>query len=396
MARILEDWLSTYVAYASKTTEPPMAYHWWVGVSILAGALQRRVYFQAGFDTLYPNLYIILVGPSGTARKGTACSIGLDLLRQMSRIRVVADSLTKQALIQTMVNSLDSYVDPMSGKTIFQSPVTIYSEELAVFLGENDNDFLVTLTNWFDSRDVWKYETKTAGKDHVKGVCVNLLGATAPDWMKTMFPKAAIGGGFTSRVIFVVEEGAEKIVADGRLTIEQEQWQEYLINDLEKVCMLTGEFLMTENAMDRYQAWYVETRKSSPVISSPYFNGYCARRATLVRKLSMVMSASRGDDHMIKTVDFDRALQLLEAAEVKMPRAFSGLGDARYAEATERILDLLVKHGKMRRSTILRTLFPDVDDYVCSVAVSTLCAMGVVRIHTVSEDPIYEWTGVGV
>lgn len=395
MARILEDWLSTYVEYASKTTEPPIAYHWWVGVSILAGALQRRIFLQAGFDTIYPNLYIILIGPSGKARKGTACNIGLDLLRQMSRIKVVAENLTKQALIEAMLKAIDTYADPSTGTTVIQSPVTIYSEELAVFLGQQDSEFLVTLTNWFDSRDEWKYETIGRGNKHIKGVCVNLLGATAPDWMRVMFPKAAIGGGFTSRVVFVVEHKKAKIVPDGRLTVEQEEWKEMLLEDLEHVCLLSGEFLMSENCLDDYHDWYKKSSAAEPVIISPYFAGYCERRATILRKLSMVMSTSRGDDQMIKSEDFRRARQLLEAAEVKMPRAFAGLGDAKYAVATERILDLITSHGQIRRSLLIRTLFPDIDDYVCNIAVTTLVSMGVVKILIVSDDPLYEWTGKG-
>ena len=391
-ARLLNDWLSTYVKYASKTSEPPESYHWWVGVAVIAGAMQRKCYKEFGFGHLYPNLYTVLVGPSGKARKGTACEIGMSLLRQISGVKIAPESATKERLIGFFKEAITNYEDPITGVQVAHCSVTLYSEELAVFLGQGDTDFLAHLTNWYDSRDEWRYETKTQGKDRIIGVCVNLLGATAPDWLSSILPHEAVGGGFTSRVIFVVEEDRGKIVPDPTLTLEQRRWEEELLHDLEKIFLLQGEFMFEEDAMDAYQDWYVESTKNPP-IHSPHFAGYCERRPVHLQKLSMIMSASRGQDHMITVADFNRARRLLEAAEVKMPRTFTGLGRARYASVTEKVLDCLMKNKVMKQSTIIRTLFPDADDYTVKVALGTLEAMKVVKCVQLSNDPTFEFVG---
>ncbi|KKL16209.1 hypothetical protein LCGC14_2497870, partial [marine sediment metagenome] len=77
--RRLNDWVSGYIEY-SQETESPLSYHVWTGISLLAAALQRRVYIRWGYEILYPNMYIVLVGPSGKCRKGSAMNLGKDII----------------------------------------------------------------------------------------------------------------------------------------------------------------------------------------------------------------------------------------------------------------------------------------------------------------------------
>ena len=202
--RELNDWISAYLKYV-ENTEPPISYHTWTAVSMIAGALQRKVYLNWGHDTIYPNMYIVLIGPSGRARKGTAMNIGKDILKDIG-ISMTSESITREALIRDMKDAVTNFPDATTGKVRFHCSLTALSEELSVFLGQNDIKFLADLTDWYDSRDSWTYRTKGSGTDKIQGVCFNILGATAPDWLQSILPQEAVGGGFTSRIIFVVEE----------------------------------------------------------------------------------------------------------------------------------------------------------------------------------------------
>ena len=63
-SRILKSgWLENYLKYTS-AQESPDAFHLWTGLSVLAGALQRRVYFKQGYFRVFPNLYIVLCAPT--------------------------------------------------------------------------------------------------------------------------------------------------------------------------------------------------------------------------------------------------------------------------------------------------------------------------------------------
>jgi hypothetical protein len=71
--------------------------------------------------------------------------------------------------------------------------------------------------------------------------------------------------------------------------------------------------------------------------------------------------------------------------EKKMPRVFSGLGQARYALATEILLNFIVKHKTVTRSQVLKFFFRDIDSYTFEVAVQTLIQMGTISAEVTSN-----------
>jgi hypothetical protein len=380
MPRKTGDWLDDYLSY-TENTEPPRSYHLWVGISVVAAVMQRKCWMTFNISPLHPNLFVILVGPSGRARKGTAMSYGVDLLRKIPSIKLVAQKVTEQQLIKDLQDSMDSYINPVNNSPVYHSSMTVFSGELAVFLGTGNIDFLALLTNIYDSEDQWEYRTKTKGINVIKGVCLNFLGGTAPDWIQGMIPRAAIGGGFTSRVIFVVEREMRKAVADPTPTPRELKMRDNLKHDLEKIHTLRGEFKFMDDAFEMYSDWYIN-QTANPPIESQQFDGYCSRRATHARKLSMILSACRGDDMLIMREDLERAINILEATEKTMPKAFSGLGKARYSELTEAVMQYLVNlpNPIIKHSAILRHFFPDIDEYTLNIVIETLTKMQVIKL----------------
>ena len=110
-------------------------------------------------------------------------------------------------------------------------------------LREGDAVFLSNLTNWYDSREAWTRRTIVRGTEEIMGVCMNILGSTAPDWIPLMIPFSAIGGGFTSRIIFVVEDKKGKIIEDPNEIQVDEKLKADLVHDLEQISLLVGEFV---------------------------------------------------------------------------------------------------------------------------------------------------------
>lgn len=396
-ARRASDWLSAYLQYSDKS-EPPRSYHTWVGISLIAGAMQRKCCLEWGFETLYPNFYIILVGPSGRARKGVAIGIGKDLITEVPSVKLVAENITREALIRAMKDATGNYTD-RSGAVKFHSSITAMSEELSVFLGQQDIKFLASLTDWYDSKNKWTYETKGTGIDEINGVCFNLLGGTAPDWLQSMLPQEAVGGGFTSRVIFIVEDRKGKTVPKSVLTDDDKRIRQALIDDLTAISNLSGVFKFSAGAEDKYIKWYTDEdekmQKGIMPVNDPRFNGYCERRATHLRKLMMVLSASRSDSLVIDAVDFDRALMLLAAAELKMYKTFGGLGKSAYGDATQRVMEYIRRLGIVAQSDLMRTFYRDVDPGTLRVVEETLTQMRVISIkrHPETNNVFYEWIG---
>lgn len=373
MKRTLPDWLSTYLQFV-ENTEPPLQFHNWTAVSIIAGTLQRRTRIEWQ-STIYPNCFVFLVGSSGATRKGTALANAQWFLDR-AKIRLVAsNSITKERLVQVIKENMSSFSDPPAGRR-FQCATTHIIPELSTFLGMKNIELLSWLTDWYDSLPSWKYSTKNMGTDEVVNMSYNMLAATAPDWMDSMLPMEAMGGGFTSRCIFVYETAKEKIVANPRMTEEEKKLREDLLSDLLQIRRLSGEFKISPEAEELYTEWY-EKQENDRIdglfpIHDRRFSGYIARRQTHCFKLCMVMSASRGNDMVITGNDFQRAKILLESTELKMPHAFGGFGRARYGRPVFAVSEYLRERGEARYSELLRIFSEDIDKYTMDIVLDNL------------------------
>lgn len=395
--RELSDWLTGYIKY-TENSEPPLSYHTWCGIGVIAGALQRKCWLEWGFEIIYPNMYVVLVGPSGRTRKGTALRIAREILNEVPGVTLASQSVTREALIGAMKRSINNFPDP-DGVIHFHCSMTCFSEELSVFLGENDIKFLASLTDWYDSHRKWEYETIGRGLDSIQGVCFNLIGATAPEWLQTMLPQEAVGGGFTSRVIFVVEEQKRRSVPKHILTETEKNIQKALVRDLERISQLCGPFTFDGDGESAYTSWYegedAKMAKGNFPIDDPRMASYADRRASHLRKLMMVMSASRGDDMKLGKGDFDRALSVLTTAERKMHKTFGGLGQSRYSAVTEKVMQHIQSMGTVTRSSLMQKFYRDVDSQSLKIIEDLMEMTHLVEIkHSpMTSEKIYIWKG---
>jgi len=324
MSRNLSDWLDGFMELTEES-EPPVLFRKWAGISAIASALQRKVRFELGLSlTFYPNLYIVLVGPSATG-KGTAMKFASDIIEQVPTIRLSAQATSLQALIRRMKETNLTDIDLVTGEQQYHSSLTIFSTEFTVFLGYHNRELIAALCEWYDCHQRWSYETIARKKEEVIGVWVNLFAGTTPDAIQSALPVESIGAGLTSRIIFVVEEKKAKTVINPPKTEKEINLQQMLIGDLESISMISGKMNHTDDFMEFYKEWCVNADENPPFYDKK-FDGYCGRRRKHLLTLSMVCCASRTDDMIMSFEDIERASTLLAEVEVKMGRVFKGMG----------------------------------------------------------------------
>lgn len=386
MERTVPDWITGFLKYTDNS-EPPLLYREWVAVSVIAAHLQRRCKLDLGELTFYPNMYIILVGPPGRCRKGTAMSVGAKFLRE-SGIKMAAESVTREALIRELAGSQQSEITT-NGDITFHASLTVFAQELTVFLGQHNLALMMDLTDWYDCRDTWVYRTKNMGTDDIQGVWVNLIGATTPELIQTSLPRDAIGGGFASRAIFVYEEQKGKVVPMPILSMEEVQLREELVNDLSKIILLSGTFKITKGFLNAYVEWYTQ-QENHPFLNDPNFAGYVERRPTHILKLSMIMSAACRDDMTLVVEDFNKALSLLTRTEKKMPRTFRGYGASSMAQVVGNIMQYIELKIMVSRRDLIKTFLYDLDgiDQLDNI-IATLKEMRFIKETITTSDTTY-------
>lgn len=381
--RRLDNWLTAWLEY-QEDTEPPVVYKKWVAISVVAACLQRKCYLNWGYITFYPNMYIVLVGPPGKCRKGTSMSPALRMLNKLG-IKIAANSTTREALIQDLASATNSSVDQKNGTVEMHNSLTIFSPELTVFMGYSNKELISTLTDWYDCADRWQYKTKHQGTDDIIGVWVNLIGATTPELLQTSMPLDAIGGGLTSRMIFVYADKKSKLVPAPFLSPNTRALEDALLYDLEKILLMQGEFRITQSFLDYWIDWYTASEHSSPFKDSR-FNGYVERRPNHILKLSCIVNAMRANGGMTLTEeDLKEAISLLQEVEENMPRVFGGVGKSDTIDVTNKVLLCMAEYEEITRRDLLHMFYYDADKQMLDRILQTLVAMGAISLHRLPD-----------
>lgn len=354
--RILNNWIETFELY-QENSESPEIYKTWVAISCIAAVLKRKCYSQWETE-IYPNLYVVLVGPPGKVRKGTAMSPGLRILEQLD-ITTAADSITREAFIQDLAatNTAEASLDLEPMKQ--HCSITIWTQELGVFIRRDDHAQTKDLIDLYDCKPVWRYRTKNMGKDHLIGVWVNLIGATTPDALLEILPNTATTTGLTSRIIFVFADRKSKIVALPIMTPAEKELEVQLTRDLEIIHMLDGEFKPTGEYLQRYVNWYEEYGHWLMDRTTDATTSYRERKQTHLRKLSMIFSAARTNSRTVDLCDFESAMAILNKTEKDMHKAYGGMGRNEMAIMFPRVMEVIQEAKEISFAKLLDLFYQD-------------------------------------
>lgn len=370
MGRKLGKWIDTYVQYAS-VTEAPKRMHFWAGVGALAGALRRKVWIDMKRFTWTPSFYIIYVAPPGIVAKSTTADIAMDLLRQVPGIKFGPNSITWQALVTAFAAASESFQWPLdSGDWHPMSPLSLVASELGSLINLQDRDMVNLLIELWDGKKKYDKITKMSGNDSIEAPWINLQGCTTPHWIADNMPQATIGGGLSSRCVFLYADQKEKFVAyvDEVIEKDDEKLRDILIHDLEHISMnLTGPFTISEEARIWGRAWYQSFWESAADrMDDQMLEGYAARKQTHMHKLAMVLSASARDDLVITSEDLQLANSMLEDLEADMPKVFSRIGRTEQSLQAERFISIVMRKGVVYYDEAYRLIhshFPDFRDF---------------------------------
>lgn len=388
--RRLGNWLDAFMQYTDNT-EPPTLFRKWTGISCIASAMQRKVKVEWGTAlTFYPNLYIVLVGPSATG-KGTAMNPGLNIINEIPAIRLSAQATSLQALIRRLKDTNLTDIDTSTGIQHFHSSLTIFSKEFTVFLGYHNRELMAALCDWYDCDRKWTYETIARKSEEITGVWVNMIAGTTPDLIRSSLPIQSIGGGLTSRIIFVFEEKPAKLVTIPTETNAERELFECLVQDLETISLQSGSYRWTEGFLRLWDDWCRESR-AKPPFTDAKFDGYVGRRRVHLMKLSMICSMAHGEQGLILSEeDLKRAIGILKEVETKMGNTFRGLGKSDISELIHRSITFLTMspEKKMPVYKFARHFEDDMDDFVLDRVLKTMEISKVAKVVSVPGGDDY-------
>lgn len=360
------DWLPAYVSLV-KHTEAPKLNHFWAGVGAIAGALRRKVWIDHGTFFWRPSMYLIFVAPPEVISKSVTAGVAMSMLQEIPGIKFGPDSMTWQSMITSFAEASESF--EYEGLWHPMSALTYFSSELGLLVDFNDRALINVLIDFWDGRNSFKKQTKMSGNDIVEAPFINIVACTTPDWIASSIPAIAVGGGFTSRCIFIYAEKKERLVAHpgAHIPADFHEKRTKLLQDLEHISVnLVGKFGFTDGARKWEEDWYNHLWSVERENATPDETKALQRRHTHLNKLAMIVSVSRGDSLCITEDDFELADTMLRETALQYDRVFSRIGQPDSAAQVQRFIEFVrIKQpvGFDEAYRLVHTHFPDFRDF---------------------------------
>lgn len=377
MARRLKSGIINAFCDYTKATEIPTIFSMWTAISTISAALGRDCFVDRGFFVVFPNLYVVLVAGSAACKKSSAIMLAYKLIEKIKpRVHILSQKMTPEALI----GSLSGMTAKDSTLILDEAVGIIVVDELSTLIDRNafKSGMISLLTKLFDCHD-FPYETRGRGIELIKNPCLSILGGSTLHWIKASIPPEAVGGGFTSRVLFVFKDANEKIEAWPVVSEENRKRHDDIAHDINEVAKMRGSFGLTDEALDLFKDEYASFRNKSPLIRNPNLSGYAGRRDTLLLKICMVCSAAVDDRRVIDIDDMMMAIKALRLIEMDMPKVLQAISAEFVGDVCEQTLTIIMNSGGIPRPQLVKAMRQRLTVRQLDIILETLMEEGVVK-----------------
>jgi hypothetical protein len=268
--------------------------------------------------------------------------------------------VTWQKLVEDMGKVKELILDPSTGEYLPMSCLTLTASEFGNLVKPTDTEMIDVLVHlWDGQKGTFKKGTKTSGNDSIENPWVNIIACTTPTWISANFPEYMIGGGFTSRCVFVYAGKKRQLVAypADHVPAGFEALRADLLHDLELISTMVGEFEITAEAKEWGEQWYHNHWRSKHRNLPPeQFGGYLARKQTHIHKLAMILSAAQGHTLAISRAQLEFASEMVDSLENDMPYVFDKIGRTQQTQVLNDLTEIVAAYQRIPQQDLYRNL----------------------------------------
>lgn len=392
-------WLRDYVSTIDPISEAPMAYNLWAAVSVLSAVLKKNVHLNYKTFTIYPNQYIVLVGPPGVG-KGEAIHPAHELAKSGQLVNYLSDRITAPRIIERLFQGFTSQIKVTNGKVTTgakDSSATLMSTELPTLLTSSDWMLQFLCDAW--DRNKFEYDTKNKGSHLITDMCTSLMGACTPDYIRKLNKDsmAAVNSGFSARTLFVYAEEKSKSLDWGinlksSPTIEKQL--EALAQRLISISNMSGEMTLDNFAQDEWNKFKRDLTVAES--DSEAYKNFRSRQHVHVLKLAMTLTAAESQTYVITRATLIKAIAMVESVAEGVDAIFRGVGESDLSSVTARLQTYIEKKGTVSYNILVKdnmryinqAQMVQVIDMLKLIGFITVANVGLVQQISYSGNPL--------
>lgn len=377
-----EGWLRDYIT-ATQESEPPTVFHFFCAATILGAMTERHIWLNKGHYKVFPALNVILIAPSGKARKSAAINLAEKVIRLAGYEKFILGTTTPEAFTMALAQQ-----DPAS--------CLILAGEMKRFYRNTKymESFIPLITELMECKDESGDLTVGRGKLKLLNIMVSGMYGTTMRWMRHM-PPDMFGGGFLRRNIVVVQERTDRVFAIPRGVDSN------LIPLAERLKVITynvHEYKFTKDAEEFYVDWYAKFRRREDMPTDDLFDGYLESKPDHALRLAMLIEISQQRLELDIT-SIKQALAILDWTDQFLPQTFSSLTGNELTEMHNRVLNYIrAGGGRLAHSDLVRKMSKYMNSAKLAETLHTLIEAELVeaKMKTLDEPRSYYLTRKGL
>lgn len=338
----MSNFFELYARYTDGS-EPPPNFHAWSAIAAISALLGKKCQVSQGHYTVFPHLYIVLVGEPGT-KKTTAAKIARRLVQLVENIPIAPESASREALIDFMASN-SSKIDVDPGQPYWQA--SSFGAELDQFLGgKHVNQAMVGFLNSIWDEAIFVEQTRKSGKVTIHNPYFTLLGCCTPSWVTDKLKEGVFTGGWARRVIFQLEKDRACLNPRPRTTPDKIEALTLLASEVRRIHEMKGPFEMSDAACAEFDRLYIHHNDNKTLAKfSEKIQTYFTSRHDLLYKVAMCLSAGINSTRHISVEIIRAADSFLLQSERCLETVFAGIGRNELKAEADKALNGIRNYG---------------------------------------------------
>lgn len=332
--------IMSYYLRAHTVSSTPLIFRRLALMTLIGGVVGRKVYVMDGDRKVFPNMYAMLVGDSGS-KKSTAIEDAVSFMGMVGytnfpNIRSSSDKFLDDFADRVFSNGDD--ISTLLEADLTETRVTLAIDEAKDFFCAGGSDIHSALIRLYDCPDEYRTATRSAGDKKIEKPIIGFIGGATPQTLADIIPPSTYQTGLLSRMLLVCE------------TIKPEYVPQPIANkqELAKAAQLLANHLSATGPMQLDPAALQLLNDMGLKAVGPRdsrLRSFVARRRDHLLKLAMITAICTGK-RIIDLSILIYANSILTYCECTMHFALGGYGlNKNGAQSTEILWSILHTDG---------------------------------------------------